>query len=370
MKEKEERLWSIDALRGFDMCFIVGGAALVVALCTAFGCGDCWLAGQMKHVKWAGLAQHDTIFPLFLFLAGVSWPFSLASRIAKGYSPWQIRLKVLKRVAVLFLIGLSFGGILKFDPQFRLMSVLGFIGISWGIAALAFMETRRIATRAALVLLPLAGYWVLLSFFAAPLAPEGADTYSPEWNFITYLDRTVYPNHMLPRVGYEPESLFSVFNGAALAFLGMCMGSLLKSGSLSKGRKATGLAVSAAVFFALGSVFCFVLGDQVVKKLWTTSFVLFAAAYSAAMLALFYWIIDVKGWRAWTLPFREIGMNSITIYLFMMLGIQAMLSRFLFSGLSGWVGDPWTRVVDAGARLFVGWLFVHFLYRHKIFLRV
>lgn len=108
----------------------MGGASLISALCIAFGFGDGWLAGQMKHVEWAGLTHHDTIFPLFLFLSGVSWPFSLYAQEVKGRTPWQIRLKVLKRGTILFLFGLSFGGILKFKPDFRLMSVLGFIGMA------------------------------------------------------------------------------------------------------------------------------------------------------------------------------------------------------------------------------------------------
>ena len=365
-----ERLYSIDALRGFDMFFIIGGASLISALCAAFGWQDGWLAGQMKHVEWAGLAHHDTIFPLFLFLAGVSWPFSLASQISKGRSTWQIRLRVLKRTAILFFIGLSFGGILKFKPDFRLMSVLGFIALSWGFAALLFMQTKNWVVRVLLPSVLLVGYWVFLSSCSAANAPVGADTYSLEWNIVTYLDRMFYPNHLLPGKGYEPESLFSVTNGVALAFIGMCMGALLKLENFTKAKKAALLAFSAIALLIVGALFHLALGDQVVKKLWTTSFVLYASAYSAAMLALFYWIVDVLGFRAWTYPLRTVGMNSITVYLLMMLGIQGMLSRFLFAGLSESVGALWSKVVIAAGYLFVAWLFVRFLHKHKIFLRV
>jgi predicted acyltransferase len=370
MKQENQRVLSIDVLRGFDMFFIAGGASLIAALCGTFGLGDGWLAGQMKHVEWTGLTHHDTIFPLFLFLAGVSWPFSLAAQEAKGRSPWQIRLKALKRGLVLFLFGLSFGGILKFKPDFRLMSVLGFIGICWAVAALAFMQIRRVSMRILAVALLLAGFWALLSFCAASDAPAGADSYSLEGNIVSYLDRIVYPNHLLRKNGYEPESLFSVPNGVALAFIGMCMGSLLRSEKFSKAGKAARLAGWAAALLLLGAVFHLALGDQVVKKLWTTSFVLYATAYSTAMLALFYWLVDVKGFRAWTVPFMEFGMNSITIYLFMMLGIQGMLTRFFFTGLADWLGAPWSKVVINGGGLLIGWIFVHFLYRRKIFLRV
>ena len=370
MDGKNGRLLSIDVLRGFDMFFIAGGASLVSALCIAFGFGDGWLAGQMKHVEWAGLTHHDTIFPLFLFLAGASWPFSLAAQEAKGRTPWQIRLKALKRGAILFLFGLSLGGILKFKPDFRLMSVLGFIGICWSVAALMFMQIRSSSMRILTVALLLAGFWALLSFCTAPDAPPGACSYSLEGNIVSYLDRLVYPNHLLRKNIYEPESLFSVSNGVALALIGMCMGSLLKNGKSAGAGKAAQLALWALALLALGAVFHLALGDLVVKKLWTTSFVLYASAYSTAMLALFYWIVDVKGFRAWTVPFMETGMNSITIYLFMMLGVMALFTRFLFSGLSGWLGDPWSKVVLDGGGLLIGWLFVHFLHRRKIYLKV
>ena len=131
-KKTGGRLLSLDALRGFDMFFITGGAAAISGICAALGCQDGWLAVQMKHVEWTGLAQHDTIFPLFLFLSGVSWPFSLGSQLDRGRSVWRIQAKIAVRTAILFLLGFSFGGVLKFKPDFRLMGVLQYIGLSWG----------------------------------------------------------------------------------------------------------------------------------------------------------------------------------------------------------------------------------------------
>ena len=120
--ETKGRILSIDTLRGFDMFFITGGAVLVSGLCTALGFGeDCWLAVQMRHAEWVGFTQHDTIFPLFLFLSGATRPFSLAAQMAKGRSRWQICRKIAVRSVILFLLGLSLGGILRFKPDFRLM---------------------------------------------------------------------------------------------------------------------------------------------------------------------------------------------------------------------------------------------------------
>ena len=368
--EKSGRLMSLDALRGFDMFFITGGSALITGLCVAFGCGDGWLATQMKHVPWAGFAHHDTIFPLFLFLAGVSWPFSLASQVAKGRTAWQIHRKVIVRALTLFLIELCLGRILKFDPHFRLMGVLAFIGLSWGLAAILFMHVRRLPTRAVMVAACLVGYWALLRFGLAPDAPAGADSYAKEWNVVSWLDRTVWPNHLLAVGVYEPESFFSLTNGTMLAFLGMCAGAVLKSKEIAAARKSLILAVGGVACLALVGLFTLVLGDQIVKALWTTSFVLAAAAYSSLMLALFHWIVDVKGWRRWTFYFRVIGMNSILVYLMMRLGILGTLGRFVAGGLAEQVGKPWGSVVIALGTLVAGWLVLYLLYRKNAFLRV
>jgi len=369
MKEKE-RLLSLDALRGFDMFFITGGSALIVGLCAAFGCADGWLAMQMRHVPWAGFAHHDTIFPLFLFLAGVTWPFSLAAQRERGRSEVRIHAKVFVRAMTLFLIELCLGRLIRFDPEFRLMGVLSFIGLSWGVAAVIYMHLGRLPRIAALVVALLIGYWLFLRFGIAPDAPAGADSFSKEWNIVSYLDRTLWPTHLMAKGVYEPESLFSLSGGVSLALVGMCAGAWLRRTDVAAVRRATGLFLAAVGCLAGGLVFVFLLGDQTVKALWTTSFVLFAAAYSCFMLALFYWIVDVRGCRRWCFFFQVIGMNSIFIYLMMRLGILDTLGRFLSGGLDEWIGAPWTGAVLALGKLVAGWLVLYMFYRKKAFFNV
>ena len=116
--QPQQRLMSLDALRGFDMLFIMGLAGLVTAICSLFPNGaECWLAQTMSHVKWNGLAHHDTIFPLFLFIAGVSWPFSYSKQLTSGSSRKQIYLKILKRTAILIVLGIVYNGLFKLDFQ-------------------------------------------------------------------------------------------------------------------------------------------------------------------------------------------------------------------------------------------------------------
>ena len=201
--DKSKRLMSLDALRGADMLCIMGGSGLVMALCALFGAKDCWLATQMTHVAWHGFRHHDTIFPLFLFLAGVSWPFSLDSQLDRGRSVSRIQVKIVVRTAILFLLGFSFGGVLKFKPDFRLMGVLQYIGLSWGFAATAWLHIRRKSVLAALAAVLLVGYYALLHFCMAPGAPEVAWSYSVEGNIVSWLDKAAYGSHMVAGWGYE-----------------------------------------------------------------------------------------------------------------------------------------------------------------------
>lgn len=368
--EKPSRIASIDALRGFNMFFITGGSALIAGICSALNCPDAWIARQMNHVNWIGFAHHDTIFPLFLFLAGVSWPFSLASQQSRGRSTLNIQLKALARVAVLFLIGLSFGGILKFNPNFRLMSVLGFIGLSWGAAASISLYVRRVWKLFAIAVALLAGYYLLLQFCVAPGAPEGASSYSPQWNFPAYLDRLSWPNHLLYRGKYDPESFYSLPGGMALAMFGVLAGRLLgwRNGP-SPARKSVLLAAWAAVAAVAACVFEYALGNPPIKKLWTPSFVLYSAAYALAMLALFHWIVDVLGLKRWTVAFDPVGKNSILAYVLSMVRVSATIQGFLFAGLCKWA-DKWGSALTGLTSYLVVWSILYFFKQKKIFLKV
>ena len=364
------RLASIDALRGFDMFFITGGSGIIAGLCKGFGFGDCWLARQMAHVPWAGLAHHDTIFPLFLFLAGVSWPFSLASQRKRGLTSPMIHLRVVKRALVLFFLGMTIGGVLGFTGEFRIPSVLGQIGVSWGVAAILYMHVRKPLLRGLVVAAILVGYWLLLAFTGAPDAPAGADLFSQEWNVVSWLDRTVMPNYIYVKGVYDPESLFSIPPGIALAMLGMSAGSVLVSSRWSGVRKTILLLCASGAMFVAGLVFVFVLGMPIVKALWTSSFVLVTAAYSFAMLAVFYWVVDVKGWSRWAFYFKVIGMNSIAIYMLMQIGVIGALKAYFLKGLVSKAAESWGLFANSLALQVVCWVVLYAFYRRKVFLKV
>ena len=385
--EKSKRLMSLDALRGADMLCIMGGSSLVVALCALFGAKDCWLATQMTHVAWHGFRHHDTIFPLFLFLAGVSWPYSLAGQQARGRSTAAIVRKILVRMVLLIILGFASSTFFAFDfANVRYAQVLGHIGIGWAVAALLALFVRSVAVRMGVLALILVGYWALLAFVPAPdaaallastdpavakkvasYAAYGTDGFSFVGNLVGWVDRQILPGKMHELV-FDPEGILSSIPAVATAMLGVFSGELLRRTDVSGNRKTLvllGAGVACTVAFLVWEPWC-----PINKKLWSSTFVLAAGAYSFAVLALFYWIVDVKGWRRWTFFFRVIGMNAITIYLLMRFVQFRAISKFFFSGVAGLGNGDWSNVALCAGQIAIEWLLLLYLYRKDTFLKV
>ncbi len=367
----EKRLESLDALRGFDMLFIMGLAGLIYSICCLFpGGSEFWLARQMEHVPWHGLAHHDTIFPLFLFIAGMTFPFSLAKKREKGVSNGKIWLSVIRRGLVLVFLGLVYQNFFQFHfKDLRFPSVLGRIGLAWMFAAMIWLAVKNNTWRAVIAAALLIGYWVL-HMFPAPDAPAGADLFSKEGALSIWIDRMVMPGHLLQKGVYDPEGIAGTFPAAVTAMLGMFTGQFVRlpEEKVSGGKKTLCLLGAAAVCLVLGLLWSKVF--PINKALWSSSFVLVVAAYSLAMFALFYWLIDVKGWRRWTTFFKVVGMNSITIYMAQRIINFDGIRNFFFGGLAGLVPEPVGNVILAAAYIAVCWLFLYFLYKKNIFLKV
>ena len=369
--EENKRLLSLDAFRGFDMMFIMGIAGIITAICALFPNGShCWLATQMTHVDWEGLRHHDTIFPTFLFIAGISFPFSYAKQLSKGATRWQIYRKIIYRGLMLCFLGLVYNGF--FDLKFstlRYGSVLARIGVSWMLAALLFINfgTKARAWISAGVLV---GYYLLMKFVTAPDFP-GASPWSVEGNIAGYIDRVVMPNHLPYFDGLmEPEGLLSHLPGMVTAMLGMFTGEFVRlpEEKISGNRKTLYMLGAAAAMLAVGLLWS--LDFPCIKQLWTSTFVLIVGSYSLAMFAIFYWIIDVKGWKKWTTFFTVIGMNSITIYMAQRIFKFGTISGFFTNGLSHLLSKPAGDLVYRIGAFTVAWLFLYFLYRKKVFLKI
>ena len=305
---KMGRLESLDVLRGFDMFFIFlpdPVPCVVLTALAAFGFGDSALAAQFEHCSWNGLRFYDCIFPLFLFISGVTFPFSYAAQVARGATTGQIVRRILKRTFLLVLLGSMLWtvidgtlekNLLAFEwSTFRVWSVIGRIGLAWGAAALmyvAFGRRLRIAITVAILL----GMWAVMRFAVAPGTPAGVNpmvTGQELW--ANWLDV-----HYLT-TAHRPEGGLATIAQVATAMFGVFAGEILRS-AVPATRKFVRL-LGFAVGLALpGLLMAFACGDwslPINKSVWTSSFALVVGGISAALLAVFYWIVDIRGWKRW-----------------------------------------------------------------------
>lgn len=369
MNKIEGRLLSLDALRGFDMMFIMGLSGIIVSLCSLFPGGDSsWLATQMTHLSWNGLHHHDTIFALFLFISGMTFPFSFAKKKASGMSDGKISLNVLKRALILVFLGIVYNGLFDFHfATLRFPSVLGRIGLAWMAAAFLFIYTGK-KTQWGVAISILIGYFLLLKLVIAPDAPLGADSLSKEGNISFYIDRLLLPNHIYSRGVYDPEGLLGTLPAVVTALFGMFTGRYVKESSDKGGRKTVKMLLVALIMAVAAIVWSYWF--PVNKKLWNSTFVLATAAWSLSLFAIFYYLIDVRGWRKGVLFFQVVGLNSITIYLFQRIVDVSSVSSFFFNGLAGIVPENVGALILDCAYFAVCWFFLYFLYTKKCFLKV
>ena len=362
------RLMSLDALRGFDMFWIMGGAGLVYATAALLGYPD--FKKVFGHVPWEGLQFMDTVFPTFLFMAGASFPFSAAKSMERGLTRGQVARRALRRGITLMLLGLVYGGFLqKLNfTTFRIPSVLAYIGFGWMAAVWNYLYVRSTRVRIGIALGILVAVTLVFGLIPAPDAPATAVKFSPDWHLGCWLDRTILGRHALS-VKFDNEGFGGLFCTVVTAMLGMFAGEIVRKGKvLATGRKALDLLVSAVICLVLGLALSTFY--PIIKNLWSPSFVLVVGSYSFAMFALFYWIVDVKGLSRWSFFFRVIGMNSITIYMAQQFVGFDSASKFFLGGVAGLLPDLWGRLVLELGYIAVCWLFLLFLYRKNVFLKV
>jgi predicted acyltransferase len=409
-----KRLMSVDALRGFDMFWIVGADALVTALDRMnHNVLTGALATQLKHVEWAGFHFYDLIFPLFVFIVGVSLVFSLSKTIALEGRAAAMK-RVVRRSAILVLLGIFYsGGLTESWPNIRLLGVLNRIGLCYFFAALIYCYCNR-RTMIAICTALLVGYWAVMTFIpikaiylldtsrmpeitvpsprfssAEVLPPKiPADearrrfdavtsrvtaAYEPGLNVANHLDYRLLPGRRYD-VYWDPEGLLSTVPAIATCLLGVFAGMLLRRESIHDEQKVLWLVIGGIVAVNAGMVWS--MQFPLVKKIWTSSFVLVAGGCSALLLGAFYYIVDVRKKRRWCQPFVWIGMNSITIYIasnllggFRRIGARLAggdVKQFFDTHIAQGTGDLVIAVVGLG----LAFWFVQFLYRRQIFLRL
>jgi len=371
MMEKKEtaRLASLDACRGFDMFWIMGGEALLLTIMALCGYPD--FRKSFDHVPWAGVQFMDTVFPTFLFLAGVSFPFSCARSLEKGLTRWRIAGRALRRGVILVLLGwLHWGFLRRLDfATCRLPSVLAYIGFGWMVAAWIYLGVRKVWARVGIAVGILAAVTLFFGLVPAPDAPAGAAPFTYPAHFGCWLDRVVLGPHALNPGKFDNEGFAGLFCTIVTAMLGMFAGDIVRRGGAApSGRKALQLLAMAAVLLPAGLLLS--LYYPIVKNLWSPSFVLVLGAYSSALFALFYWLVDVKGWARGFFFFQVIGLNSITIYLAQRCVGFMDISKFFLGGTAGLLPKLWGQLLLQAGYIAACWLFLFFLYRKKTFLRV
>jgi predicted acyltransferase len=372
------RLLSLDALRGFDMFWIIGGEDVLQALATLSGSETFKTLAfrHTSHPEWNGFTFYDLIFPLFMFIAGVAIPFSFASHRAKGQSSALLHWRIIRRGILLVLLGLVINGILRFDftlhfgqdpsghrslvtdfSSVRFPSVLARIGLGYLFAALIVLHNRprnQFLTAIGLLL----GYWAALKFVPVPGFPTGS--LYPGQTVGDFIDRHVLPGHLYKAVR-DPEGLFSLIPSIATVLFGVMAGHWLRRIDKNGITKAGGLAIAGVVSLGVALLWNTVFPFN--KNLWTSSFVLWTSGWSLLLLSFFYIVIDVWQIQGWAFFFVVIGANAITIYVGQRIIDFESLAKLILSH------HMHPHLLECGG-LFLKWIFLFFLYKQRIFLRV
>ena len=364
---KPVRLASIDALRGFDMLMIAGGGTFLYLLHgkTNSPFVDS-LSLQFVHPEWNGFTFYDFIFPLFLFLAGTSLTFSLTGGLAKGVSKASLLRKVFYRMWILIFLGIldKNAPLNIFDPaHIRYGSVLGRIGLATFIVALLYLNfsfRQRLLWAASILLV----YYIVL--MTVPIPGGGAGDLSFEGNLVGWFDRNFMPGK-LKQGTYDELAILTQFPSICLTIFGTLAGDLLQK-QITGVIKLTWLSAIGLTGIVMGLLWNYTF--PINKHLWSSSFIMLTSGMAFTLLAIFYWIIDVKGYKKWAFFFQVIGMNSLVIYLAVRFIDFNASSKLLFEGFYKYAPEKWHEVFNALGGFVIVWFFLYFLYRHKIFVKV
>lgn len=342
------------------MFWITGGDVLAIALGKWLGWA--WLVHHMEHVEWEGFVYYDLIFPLFMFLVGVVLPYSLSRY--EGH-PGDAHVRILRRAALLIFLGWVHWRVFDLDfAQMRWPGVLQRIGIGYFFAALAVLHLR-LRGQIALTLSLLFGYWLIL--LLVPTPGGHAWDLTMQGNLAGWLDRTYLPGSLCCYTFGDNEGILSTMPSIATVMLGVFAGTWLRS-SRTPNDKARGLAAAGLVSLAIGYLWWPLF--PVIKNLWTSSYVMLAGGWSLLLLALFYYVIDVRGYRRWAFPFVVIGMNAITIYVIQEIVDFNQIATFFAGGVAKMLTAGAAAVLIAATAVVVRWLFLRYLYAKGTFLRV
>lgn len=357
------RVVGLDVLRGFDMFWILGADSCVRALAKLHpNAPFSFLGRQMEHVEWEGFRFYDFIFPLFIFLMGVSMVYSLDKRLARD-SKASVYAHVAIRSALLYVLGIIYyGGVGGFNERDVLWGVLNRFGLCYLAAGYLYCFFRgNLRVLLGVCLGILLAYWALLCF--VPVPGTGQVSLTEEVNWVRYVDEKLPPYY-----GFSSEGFLSTFPAIAGCLGGVFAGLYLKNGTDSPTRKVCVLMGVGAALVAAG--YLWGMHFWIVKKLWSSSFVVLATGYSCLLLGAFHWMVDIRGWRWWTPVFLWIGANSITLYMSGKFIDYGKVATYFVGGVVSDACGDYAQLVQRMTAVVLAVLLARFLYKRGIFLRV
>lgn len=372
-----QRLESLDILRGFDLFMLVGLEVAMHQLSTAVNTpafhSFMWC---FTHVDWEGFSSWDLVMPLFMFMSGITIPFAL-SRYKDAKDKTLIYRRIFKRVVLLWIFGMMCqGNLLGLNPDciYFYSNTLQAIAMGYFISALLYLHTS-IRTQIVLFVLMLLGYWGAMEFIT--IQGYGGGDYTPDANLAEWIERevlgrfrdgaSVVDGQVVFPDWYRYTWILSSLNFGATVMSGLFAGYILKDKKWIPTKKLAYLIIIGISMVIIGWIWG--IWHPVIKKIWTSSMVLVSSGYCFLFMALFYYIVDYKGWRKYLLWLKVYGMNSILAYMLAMCVNFSCIGRSLFHGLEQYLGAFYPILItlsNVGIVYFILWC----LYKKQIFLRV
>jgi heparan-alpha-glucosaminide N-acetyltransferase len=389
--EPSTRLVSLDAFRGLVMVLMLAEVMRLPVVAQAFPHSLFWriIGFNTEHVEWQGCSLHDLIQPAFSFLVGAALPFSIASRRKKGQSFGVMVGHATWRALLLILLGIFLRSLHSAQTYFTFEDTLTQIGL--GYVFLFLLGFTRVRTQVVALVLILIVFWAAFVLYPAPPpnfdytrvgVPQNWDHnytgFLSHWNKNSNLSWAfdVWFLNLFPR---EHPFVFNEGGWSTLSFIptlatmiiGLLTGEWLKR-SGSKEQKLRGMVVAGFLLLLGGLALQWAGICPIVKRVWTSSYTLYSGGWVLLILAAFYALIELKGWRKWAFPLVVVGMNSIAIYVMswtMTSFVGDALNRHVGS-LFSVAGTTFQTVLHGFAVMLTFWLILFWMYRRKIFLRI
>lgn len=350
------------------MFWIIGADSLVAGLRQLSDWPPvAFAARQLEHEPWNGLTFYDLIFPLFVFVMGLSIPLSLASRRDDPAAHRSLYPRILRRALLLYVLGVFYYGGLEHPwHDIRWVGVLQRIAVCYLCGAIVYVNLHTRAQVALLVAI-LVGYWAMMSYI--PVAGFPLGDFTPEGNVAGYFDRLFLPGKAWFRdLGWDPEGLLSTLPAIGTCLIGLLAGQVIGDRRIKPQRKVVLLLAAGALLLLLG--YAWNPWFPINKKMWTSSYVLAAGGYSCLLLAAFYQVIDIWRWRRWCMPFVIIGANAIFIYMAAeLVPFDKIALRFVGGDVAAALGH-YAGVVAAAVQLALEIGILWWMYSKRIFIRI